>query len=87
MVYEVRLTSTARRALADKLLEPVATAVWEFLTGPLADNPQRVGQPLRDRYAGLHSARRGSYRVIYRIREQQVIVEVIKISHRRDAYT
>lgn len=86
MVYEVRLSAAARRALTDELPESVAAAVWEFLTGALAENPHRVGKPLRHKYAELHSARRGSYRIIYRIEEQQVMVEVIKISHRRAAY-
>jgi mRNA-degrading endonuclease RelE of RelBE toxin-antitoxin system len=35
---------------------------------------------------GYYSARRGQYRVIYRIDEHEVIVDVIKISHRSDAY-
>lgn len=86
MVYEVRLSAAARRALIDEMPESLAAAVWEFLIGALAENPHRVGRPLRDKYAELHSARRGSYRIIYRIQEQKLMVEVIMISHRRYAY-
>lgn len=86
MRYRLRLSSAARRALADTLPESVAAAVWEFLDGPLRDNPQRVGKPLRLELEGYHSARRGQYRVVYRILEDEVVVEVIKISHRGDAY-
>lgn len=83
MKYELRLSRAARRALAETLPESVAAAVWEFVSGPLLDNPHRVGRALRSELAGYHSARRGQYRVVYTIDEHEVIVEVIKISHPR----
>ena len=85
MRYELRLSRAARRALAETLPESVAAAVWQFVSGPLLDNPHRVGKPLRFELEGYYSARRGQYRVIYRIHEREVIVDVIKISHRSDA--
>ena len=86
MRYELRLSRAARRALAETLPESVAAAVWQFVSGPLLDNPHRVGKPLRFELEGYYSARRGQYRVIYRIDEREVIVDVIKISHRDEAY-
>lgn len=61
----------------------MATAAIEFVYGPLASNPQRVGKALRFDLEGLHSARRGDYRVIYRIDEH---VTIIAIDHRADVY-
>lgn len=87
MRYELRLSRSARRALAETLPESVAAAVWRFVSGPLLDNPHRVGKALRFELEGYYSARRGQYRVIYRIDEREVLVDVIKISHRGDAYT
>jgi mRNA interferase RelE/StbE len=84
--YALRLTSTARRALSETLPEQIAAAVWEFINGPLLDEPHRVGKPLRLRLEGFYSARRGQYRVIYRIEDHEVVVQVVKISHRSDAY-
>lgn len=86
MRYELRLSGAARRALAETLPESVAAAVWQFVSGPLLDNPHRVGKRLRFALEGYYSARRGQYRVVYRIGEREVIVDVIKISHRGDAY-
>ncbi len=86
MRYELRLSRAARRALAETLPESVAAAVWQFVSGPLLDDPHRVGKPLRFELEGYYSARRGQYRVIYRIHEREVIVDVIKISHCSDAY-
>ncbi len=84
--YEIVLAPPARRAITDDLPEAVATAVIEFVTTALLDNPHRVGKPLRDDLEGIWSARRGTYRVLYRIREDVREVVVLRIDHRRDAY-
>lgn len=86
MTYQVVLSSQARRALSDDLPEVAAAACWEFLIGPLAENPHRVGKPLRGDLEGRYSARRGEFRLIYRIIDERIRVEVINIRHRRDAY-
>ncbi len=83
--YEIAWTATGRRALA-RLPEKVATAAVEFLYGSLAGNPHRVGKPLQLELAGLHSARRGDYRVIYRIDDERRRVDVVTIEHRSDSY-
>jgi len=77
-----RLDPTARRALT-RLPEKVATAAVEFVSGHLAEHPHRVGRALRVELEGLHSARRGDYRVIYHISD---VVTVTAIEHRADVY-
>jgi mRNA interferase RelE/StbE len=88
--YTLSLASSARRVLIEGrprgLPLAVAAAVTEFLTGRLLDNPRRVGQPLTRELSGYHSARRGDYRVIYRIEEPERIVHVVRIDHRADVY-
>lgn len=84
--YELVLTLPAQRAIADTLPEAVAAAVIDFLTTALIENPQRVGKPLRDDLAGIWSARRGTYRVLYRVNDHAREVVVLRIEHRRDAY-
>jgi mRNA-degrading endonuclease RelE of RelBE toxin-antitoxin system len=86
VTYEVILSPGARRALSEELPEAVAAACLEFITGPLAENPRRVGKPLRNELAGTYSARRGEFRVIYDIDDNRIRVEVISIRHRRTAY-
>lgn len=84
--YELRTTSTVRRALSENLPEAVAVAAYEFITGPLLREPYRIGKrllpPMDDRF----SARRGTYRIIYRIDDKNRIVTVVDVDHRRDAY-
>jgi mRNA interferase RelE/StbE len=79
--YLIKPTSRARRDIS-RLPEAVAWACLEFITGPLAENPHRVGKALGPPFAGMHSARRGSYRVIYRIDDEDHAVEILHIDHR-----
>jgi len=83
--FAIAWTAPARRALV-RMPEKVASAVVEFLYGSLAANPYRVGKPLKLGLAGLHSARRGDYRVIYRINDTDQRVDVLGIEHRSDVY-
>lgn len=58
--YERALTPPARRALADRLPEAVASAVLKFLVTAVVQNPRRVGKPLRGELSGVWAARRGT---------------------------
>jgi len=84
--YRVLVARTAARQLAESLPEAVAAACVEFLYGPLAENPHRVGAPLRKPFEGHWRARRGQYRVRYTIDDVAALVHVLDISYRRDAY-
>lgn len=77
-------SASAQRDLA-KLPEKVAVAVVEFVYGGLSTNPRRVGRPLALELAGLYSARRGDFRVIYRV-DDETGVTVVNIDHRADVY-
>lgn len=83
--YELKVAPAAERTLA-RLPEFAAAAIVEFITGPLLDNPHRVGKPLMLELAGYRSARRGAYRVVYRIDENDHSVIVVRIDHRADVY-
>ena len=83
--YELVLTPPAQGAI-EKLPGAVAVAVVDFLTTALVANPRRVGKPLRDDLVGVWSARRGTYRVLYRINEDLHEVVVLRVEHRRDVY-
>ena len=80
------ISPTARRQLAENLPESVAFAAYDFIVGPLLDNPHRVGKRLRSPLDDRHSARRGTYRVIDRINDEHRRVTVVAVVHRSDAY-
>lgn len=83
---ELIVARPAARAIAESLPEPVAAAAIGFITGSLLENPRRVGRELRNELAGIHNARRGSYRVLYRIDESERAVTVLRVDHRGDVY-
>lgn len=84
--YRLIIAPTARRQLSEVLPEPVAFAAYELITSALLNNPHRVDMrlhaPLDDRY----SARRGTYRVLYYVDDEQQVVTVVGVAARRDAY-
>ncbi len=84
--YELVVTPPAARAISDHLPEPVAAAVIELLTTTLIREPRRVGKPLRRELAGVWSARRGTYRILYRVRDDPPEVVVLRVEHRADVF-
>lgn len=85
MSWTLQVAASAERDLA-RLPERVAIAIVEFMIGPLSDEPERVGKPLQRELAGYHSARRGAYRIGYRIDALNDTVRVVRIEHRADVY-
>ena len=79
------LRPAAVRAL-QRMPEKIASACWEFIHGPLADNPRRVGKPLLEPLTPQYSARRGEYRVLYLIEDAQVTIMITSVTHRADDF-
>ncbi len=83
--YELRVTGPAQRQL-ERLADGTAAAIVEFMLTVLVEHPHRVGGRLQRELAGFHSARRGAYRVIYEIDDDQHAVIVLRIDHRSRVY-
>ncbi len=83
--FTLRITGPAERQLA-RLPENVAVAIVQFMLGALVENPRRVGGPLQRELAGFHSARRGVYRIVYEILDDDRLVVIHRIDHRATAY-
>lgn len=84
-MYTIEITAEGLRHL-NKLPDRVRHAAMESVFGPIADNPHRLGKPLVGELAGLWSARRGDYRIIYEIFEADRVVLIHRVQHRRDVY-
>ena len=83
--WDLAIAASAERQLG-RLPGRVAPAIVEFILGPLCHNPHRVGHPVRRELTGLWSARRGAYRIVYEIDDDQHRVTVLRIDHRADVY-
>lgn len=79
------MAASAERDLS-RLSEKAAVAVVEFMIGPLLEEPLRVGKPLTRELRGFLSARRGQYRIVYRLNDVDRIVDVVRIDHRERVY-
>ncbi|HEV7207166.1 MAG TPA: type II toxin-antitoxin system RelE/ParE family toxin [Mycobacteriales bacterium] len=85
--YELRWSRTARKAISERLPEQIAVAAAEFITGPLARNPQRLGKALGAELSGIHAARLlRQWRVLHEIDEPGRRITVLDIRARADAY-
>jgi mRNA interferase RelE/StbE len=80
----IEIVPSARRDL-NRLKESAASAVLETIDH-IAQAPHRVGKRLQFELEGLWSARRGPFRVIYRIDEDARLVQIITIDHWADVY-
>jgi mRNA-degrading endonuclease RelE of RelBE toxin-antitoxin system len=74
----------ARRQI-DRLPISVAAAVIETFD-VIASNPRRLGKPLRFELEGYLSARRGPYRIVYRVDDATRSIKVVAVAHRSDIY-
>lgn len=84
-MYEVEITPEGLRHL-NELPEKIREAALSAVLGTIAENPRRLGKPLFGELEGLTVARRGDYRIIYEIFEEEQVVLVHRIQHRRDVY-
>jgi mRNA-degrading endonuclease RelE of RelBE toxin-antitoxin system len=83
--HQITFSASAQRDLR-RLPEKIATAAIEFIYGGLAENPHRVGRGLQLDLAEHYAARRGDYRIIYRIDDGAHTVLIVTIDHRADSY-
>ena len=84
--YQIVVARPAATTIAEDLPEAVAAAVIELTTGPLLEDPRRLGVALRNELEGVWSVRRGAYRILYRIDDARREVVVLRVGHRRDVY-
>lgn len=70
----------------DRVPPRIVPAIVEFIFGDLARNPRRVGKPLQRELQGTFGARRGPYRIVYEIHEDELRVLVVRVDHRADVY-
>jgi mRNA interferase RelE/StbE len=83
MRYTVIIAPRAKKQidkLPSKIKQKIAAALEELSTSPF------LGKELKADLKGLYSYRVGSYRVIYSILRHRLIIQIIKVMHRKDVY-
>ncbi len=83
--WRVEVSARARRDV-QRLPARIATAVVEFVAHVLPESPERISKPLTGELAGLRSARRGDYRVLFELDSEARVILVARIGHRAHIY-
>jgi len=81
--YSIKYTKEAKKKI-EKLEKSIRLVIKKVIES-LSSNPYK-GKPLSHELAGLYSLRTSYYRIIYRIKEKQLIIIVITVGHRREIY-
>lgn len=84
--YDLVVPGPVGRVIREELPQGVAWAVIDFINGPLLEKPHRVGTRLRGKLAGSYSAHLSTFRIQYKIDEENRTVTDRQVAHRRDAY-
>lgn len=85
MTYAVIFAGTARRDL-QRISPRIVPAIVEFVFGDLQSAPRKVGKPLKRELEGIYSARRGPYRILYKINDRADRIEILRVDYRADVY-
>ena len=81
--YSIKYTKEAKKKI-EKLDKSIKLVIKKAIES-LSSNPYK-GKPLSYELAGLYSLRTSDYRIIYRIKEKQLIIIVVTVGHRREIY-
>ena len=85
-MYNIELSPNAFKSLErlersnKKISQRIVSAIDELKTNPL------IGKKLCGELASLRSLRVAEYRIIYLVIEKRILIQVVKIAHRREVY-
>ena len=84
--WQVEYSDSAKRQMR-KLDKPVREAIERFVKRlPDYPTPRSVGKALKGQISGLWRYTVDDYRLICSIHDNVLVIEVIKIGHRREVY-
>jgi len=82
--------SYARSALkgAKKIDAPTKRKIRAYLHEHIAtlDDPRQLGKPLKGQLSELWRYRVGDYRIICEIKDQELVILVLRMAHRKSVY-
>ncbi|MFB2773112.1 type II toxin-antitoxin system RelE/ParE family toxin [Pelatocladus sp. BLCC-F211] len=84
MIYQVEITSRAAKQLK-KLPEDIKLRIEEKIQ-ELAENPRSDGVVKLEDSENIYRVRVGKYRILYEVKDDLLIVKVVKVGHRKDVY-
>lgn len=68
------------------LPDKISTQIYNKVEKYLAREPRQLGAPLSGNYSGYYRYRIGDYRIIYEINDDEIVIYVVRVGHRKDIY-
>ena len=86
--WTVIFTDHAEKAFA-KLDPPIQKEIEKYLSTRVlkAEHPRSLGKPLKGNLSEYWSYRAGDYRIICRIEDQELVIVVVRVAHRKEVYS
>ena len=82
--YQLKIKKSAEKELATLPYNTILSIKDDI--EKLSDNPFPVGYKKLKGFKNFYRLRVGSYRIIYSVEHNKLVIEIIKIAHRKDAY-
>ena len=82
--YQLKIKKSAEKELAALPVNTILTIRNHIII--LKNNPFPLGYKKLKGFKNIYRIRSGNYRIIYSIMHEVLTIEVLKISHRKDAY-
>ena len=85
MAWQIKFIPKVEKQLKKIPIQEVQK-IFNFLKKEVAKNPRESGKPLKGQLREFWRYRVGSYRILAKIKDNQLIVLIIKIGHKKDVY-
>lgn len=83
-MFDIVFTTSAEKELENLPVVEIHRVLLKIEN--LSDNPKPPGVKKLKGKTGLWRIRSGNYRIIYSILKNELIIEIIRIRHRKEAY-
>lgn len=86
-MYRVKFTKHALKSLS-KLDKPAARLITSWIKNNLEgiENPRSIGKSLKGNFSNAWRYRKGNYRIIAEIEDNEIVILIIDVNHRKDVY-
>ena len=87
MAWRIEFTGEARKQLK-KIGHTQAKRIRDYLRQRIEplDDPRQMGKPLKGRLLNLWRYRVGDYRLVCELRDEMLVVLIVRIGHRKEIY-
>ena len=84
-MYKILYLDSVQKDM-ERLDRPTRKRILNKIEKHLAKDPKELGRPLVGQFQGLWRYRVGDFRVIYKVAEEEILIIVARVGHRKNVY-